>query len=161
MAAQTKYSYATPSGVPGGLFDLAPYECNTRVSEADAGKIRFGMGVVVGAAAGVGVKVPAATTDVFEGVVVGKAHEQDNSGKVVIAKGEAFSVIRTGKVWALVDPSVTIKVNDKAYLIVTGDNAGLLTNASTGALALNARFVGVNEDGIAPVILFNADPVVA
>ena len=49
MAAQTKYGYATPSGVPGGLFDLAPYEVNTRTNEEEAGKLKFGHGAVVGA----------------------------------------------------------------------------------------------------------------
>lgn len=161
MAAQMKYGYATPSGVPGGLFDISPYECNTRVSEAESGKIKFGMAVAAGTSAGTGVKVPAAASDFIEGIVVHKAHEMDNKGAVVIDKGEAFSVLRTGKVWARVDESVTIAVNDKPYVIATGDKAGLLTNAESGNIALAGRFIGVSEDGIAPVLLYNAEATAA
>ncbi len=159
MAAQTKYGYATPSGVPGGLFDLAPYEVNTRTNEEEAGKLKFGHGAVVGASAGNGIKLPASTSDLFEGVVVHKAHELGADNTVSIAKGEALSVIRVGKVWVRVDGDVA--VNDKVYLIASGDNAGCFTKTASGAIAINGRFVGASEDGIAPVVLYNADPVVA
>lgn len=157
MAAQMKYGYATPSGLPGGIFDLSDYECNTRVSEAESGKILFGMAVAAGTSAGVGVKVPAAASDVIEGVVVHKAHEMDADGNVKIGKGESFSVMRVGKIWARVDDSVSPAVNDKLYVIASGDKAGLFTNASSGNIAVAGRFIGVKEDGIAPVVLFNAE----
>ncbi len=159
MAAQTKYGYATPSGVPGGLFDLAPYEVNTRTNEETPGALKFGHGVVVGTSAGNGIKLPAAATDVFEGVVVHKAHELDASNAVSIAKGEALSIIRTGKVWVRVDGDVA--VNDKVYLSFAEGKVGLFTKTATGNIAINARFIGASEDGIAPIVLYNADPVVA
>ncbi len=151
--AQSEYSYVTASGVPGGILDLAPYECNSRVTDAD--NVKFGMGVVTGASAGASVKVPSATSDVFEGVAVWKAHEADKDGTVTIAQGEALSIMRFGRIWARVDDSVTIAANDKVYLIATGDNAGCFTNVATSNIAVSGRFVGANENGIAPVVLYN------
>lgn len=156
MAAQMTYGYKTPSGVPGLIFDIAPYECNSRVSEENAGIIKFGLGVVVGTAKGTGVKLPTAASDNFEGVVVEKAHELNKDGEVVIDNGEAFSVMRFGGVWARVDESVTIAPEDKAYLIVTGDKAGQFTNADSGNLDIHGEFITANEDGIAALRLFNA-----
>ena len=154
--AQLTYGYDTPKGVAGGIFDIAPYECNSRVSEEADGVIKFGMGVVIGASAGTGVKLATATTDNFEGIVVHKAIEQDMSGNVSIKNGEAFSVMRFGGVWARVDESVTIAAGDKVYLIVSGDKKGLFTNVSTGALAVAGEFVTAAENGIAVVRLYNA-----
>lgn len=155
MAAQMTYGYKTPSGVPGLIFDIAPYECNSRVSEENAGIIKFGLGVVVGTAKGTGVILPTATTDNFEGVVVEKAHELGMDGKVTIDKGEAFSVMRFGGVWARVDESVTIAPGDKAYMICSGNKAGQFTNADTGNLDIHGEFITANEDGIAALRLFN------
>lgn len=155
MAVQTSYSYENPSGIAGGFYDLAPYEVNSRASEADAGKIKFGYGVVAGTASN-GVKLPAATTDEFEGVVVHKAHEEERDGSVILATGETFGVMRHGRIWARVDASATIAKGDKLYLIVTGDNAGCFTNAADGAKEIAGKFIGVNENGIAPIVLYNA-----
>ncbi len=52
-------------------------------------------------------------------------------------------------------------VNDKVYLVESGDNAGCFTKTASGNIAINARFIGASEDGIAPIVLCNADPVVA
>lgn len=155
MAVQTSYSYENPSGIAGGIYDLAPYEVNSRASEADAGKIKFGYGVVAGTASN-GVKLPAATTDEFEGVVVHKAHEEERDGSVILATGEMFGVMRHGRIWARVDDSVTIANGDKLYLIVTGDNAGCFTNAADGAKEIAGKFIGASENGIAPIVLYNA-----
>ena len=155
MAVQTSYSYENPSGIAGGIYDLAPYEVNSRASEAEAGKIKFGHGVVTGTASN-GVKLPAATTDEFEGVVVHKAHEEERDGSVILATGETFGVMRHGHIWARVDDSVTIAKGDKLYLIVAGDNAGCFTNAADGAKEIAGKFIGANENGIAPIVLYNA-----
>lgn len=155
MAVQTSYSYDNPSGLAGGIYDLAPYEVNSRASEENAGKIKFGYGVVAGTASN-GVKLPAATTDAFEGVVVHKAHEEECDGSVSIATGEMVGVMRHGRIWARVDATVTIAKGDKVYLIVKGDNAGCFTNASTDTKAIAGQFIGASENGIAPVVLYNA-----
>lgn len=154
--AQLNYSYVTPSGVPGLIFDIAPYEINSElIEEATAGKIKFGMGVVAGTTAGKTIKAPAAASDVFEGAVVTNVHELDMDGNVVLKKGDSCSVMRYGRVWVRVDEAVTIAVNDAAYLTATGAKAGLFTNASTGAIDVHGKFIGAAENGIAPVILYN------
>lgn len=155
--AQMKYTYETPKGVAGGLYDLSNYECNSRSIESEDGTVKQGYGVVTGAAAGFGVKLPAAASDKFEGIVIARAHEEDMNGDVVLKKGEVFSILRTGKAWARVDETVTINVNDPVYLIASGEKAGQFTNASGAtAIEIKGKFVGANEDGIAPVLLFNA-----
>ena len=155
MAVQTSYSYENPSGIAGGIYDLAPYEVNSRASEEDAGKIKFGYGVVAGTASN-GVKLPASASDDFEGVVVHKAHEEERDGSIVLANGETFGVMRHGRIWARVDADATIVKGEKLYLIVSGDKAGCFTNVSTNAMAIAGKFIGANEDGIAPIVLYNA-----
>lgn len=152
--AQLSYSYNTPMGVPGEILDIAPYENNSRVSEENDGVIKFGMGVVQGTSKGVGVVLPTATTDVFEGVVVHKAVEQDMSGNVVLKKNEAFSVMRWGRIWVRV-ANVTINPGDPVYLICSGDNKGMFTNVSTSNLDVKAKFVGAKDNDIAPIALMN------
>lgn len=156
--AQLSYSYVTPGGVPGLILDIAPYEINSElIEEATPGAIKFGMGVVAGTTKGKTIALPTATTDVFEGVVVTNVHELDMDGNVVLKKGEACSVMRFGRIWARVD-DVTINVNDPVYLICSGAKAGLFTNVSTSNLDVHAKFVGVKDDGIAPIAI--ADEIV-
>lgn len=57
---QTSYNYTTPKGVAGGLYDLAPYQVDSRVNgEATPGVLKFGMGVVQGTTPGTNVVRPA------------------------------------------------------------------------------------------------------
>ena len=44
MAVQTSYGYATPKGIPGGIYDLYHYPVDSRFNEEDSGKLRFGVG---------------------------------------------------------------------------------------------------------------------
>jgi len=157
MAGQLSYAYETPKGVPGGLVDISTKVCNSRKIENATGVAKAGMGVVTGTAAGSQVKLPTSASDKFEGVIVEKAHEQDANGNVVIAQGEAFSILRYGRVWVRLVPEVTVAVNDPVYLIASGDNAGLFTKtAPTGDgaaayLTISAKFIGAADNGIAPI----------
>ena len=150
--AQTSYSYVTDSGIAGGLYDIAPYEANSRALEGDDGAIGFGYGVVTGASAGVTVAVPSATTDTFEGVVVNRAHELTVDGVVVLKAGEAHSILSKGHIWAAVDPDITITAGESAYVSVTDGTAGLFTNDSTG-LETGGIFITANDNGLAAVAL--------
>lgn len=153
--AQLEYGYKTPGGVPGLIFDIAPYEINSLLIEEETeGKIKFGMGVVAGEVPGKTIKAVTADTDIFEGVVVTNVHELDMKGRVVLDKGTSCSVMRYGRVWARVDEEAEIKVNDKLYLITSGDKAGCFTN--TSGLEIPGKFIGVAEDGIAPIVLADA-----
>ena len=58
MAVQTSYGYATPKGIPGGIYDLYHYPVDSRFNEEDNGKLRFGVGVVKGSIPGSNVVLP-------------------------------------------------------------------------------------------------------
>lgn len=153
--AQLEYGYNTPGGVPGLIFDIAPYEINSLLIEEETeGKIKFGMGVVAGEVPGKTIKAVSSADDTFEGVVVTNVHELDMKGKVVLEKGTACSVMRYGRVWVRVPDDAEITVNNKVFLIATGDNAGLFTN--TEGIEIPGKFIGAAENGIAPIVLADA-----
>jgi hypothetical protein len=160
MSAQTSYSYQTPKGVAGSLFDLAPYSIDSRINgETDPGKLKFGMGAVQGTVPGSDVKVPtgADTAAKFEGVVLtGFTNEMNREGDVVIFPGQTVGVLRYGKPWARIADGITVAYGDPLYLITDGADAGLFSNVSTDAIAVQGRFIGTSGSGnIAPVEIFN------
>lgn len=143
MAAQTTYSYSTPSGVPGGLLDINPYHTVSKLIE-DASNVKFGVGVVKGTS-DAQVKVGSGT---FVGVLVEKAHELDKDNAVVIGKGESLTVLTKGGIWARVADDAEVAFGDDLYVGTDG------VFAKTGTTKLNGRFLGAAEDGIAPIELF-------
>ena len=165
MAAQTNYSFSTPKGIPGGLYDISDHEVNTRMNEEPDGKLSFGVGVVRGTSAGVTIKLPvaASTAAEFEGITINGVNvEQDMSGKVIVKKDVSVGVIRYGKVWAKVSGKATgVKYGDPLYLIVDGDEAGRFVNAAAAGedtatrISIKGSFLGEADNGIAPVLLPN------
>ena len=162
MSVQTSYNFATDKGVAGGLYDLSPYAVNSRRNESANGVLKFGMGVVVGTAAGNQVKVPTATTGKFEGIALnGFSTELDIAGNLVVKNGDTVGVLAKGRAWARIKPGITVAYGDDVYLIASGDNAGLFTNAEekqdTTVLSIkitNAKFIGVRGTGdVAPIEL--------
>lgn len=143
MAAQMTYSYATPSGVPGGLLDINPYSTVSRLIE-DAASIKFGLGVIKGTS-DQQVKVGTGT---FVGVLVEKAHELEKDNTIKIEVGESFTVLTKGGIWARVADGETTKFGDALHVNTDG------TFATTGGTEVNGRFLGAAEDGIAPIELF-------
>lgn len=144
--AQTSYSFKTPVGVAGGLFDLSPYVIDARRNEENDGVLGFGMGVVKGTNAGVQVLLPDSDTTAadFEGITVnGFTTENNMSGNVVLANGVTVGVISHGRIWAKVKASLTINYGDAVYLIVSGDNKGKFSNLATDGIKVpGARFLG-------------------
>lgn len=156
MSAQTTYSFDMVKGDAGGIYDLAPYEINSFCNEAANGALAFGMGAVTGTKAGKSVKLPTAVTDTFEGIVTNRrTTERDLEGKLALRKGVTVGLMRYGRVWVALGTSVAATYGDAVYLIVSGTDAGKFTNVSTGALAINAKFIGAAENGIAPIELAN------
>lgn len=163
---QTSYNYTTPKGVAGGLYDLAPYQVESRVNgETVPGALKFGMGVVQGSTPGTNVVRPAAasTADKFEGLLLtGFTQEMDSTGEVIIKPKQTVGVLCYGKAWARLSKDATASYGDKLYLITSGDEAGLFTNEASGNLAVSGRFVGTADSvGIAPVELYNQQATVA
>lgn len=161
MSVQTSYNFATPKGVAGSLFDLAPYSIDSRINgEADAGVLKFGMGAIQGTAPGSDVKVPAtgATAATFEGVVLnGFNTQQTMQGVVEILPSQTVGILRYGKAWARIKTGITPAYGDALYLVISGDDAGAFTNAAgDDTIAVKGRFIGAKGTGnVAPVELYN------
>lgn len=162
MSVQTSYNFATSKGVAGGLYDLSPYSVDSRRNESSDGALKFGMGVVVGTTAGNQVKVPSATTNKFEGIALnGFSTELNMTGNLVIKKGVTVGVLSKGRAWVRIKTGITVAYGDDVYLIASGDNAGLFTNAEekveNTVLSIKitgAKFIGTKGTGnVAPVEL--------
>lgn len=160
MSVQMKYGYSTPRGIPGGLYDLSPYVIDTRLNEAANGKMLFGMGVVQGTTPGSNVGLPAtgATAATFEGVTVnGFTQQHDLEGKVSLNNNQSVGVLRSGRIYARLVSDAAPAYGEAVYLVLTGDDAGLFTDAVDGnnTLKINARFLGGKGSGsVAPVEVF-------
>lgn len=159
MGVQTSYNFATDRGVAGGLYDLSHKTVVSRRNEAADGILKFGMGVVIGTSKGVQVNLPAAgaTLATFEGIALnGFSNEMDMAGNLSLKKDVTVGVISHGKVWARIVDGITPAYGDALYLCISGDNAGLFTNASgDNTIAITgAKFIGGKGTGnVAPVEL--------
>ncbi len=159
MSVQTSYNFATDRGVAGGLYDLSHKTVNSFRNEAADGDLKFGMGVVTGTNKGVQVNLPAtgATLASFEGIVLnGHNTEMDMAGNLALKNDVIVGVITHGRVWARIVDAITPAYGDAVYLVISGDDAGLFTNASgANTLAITgAKFVGNKGTGnVAPVEL--------
>ena len=160
MSAQTKYGYFTVKGDAGGIYDLAPYTIDSFINEAATGKLKPGMAVVTGTKAGLQVKLPTAAGNTFEGVVTNRrTTEHGIEGEVTLRNKATVGVMRQGRIWALLADGIKPAYNGAAYVVATGDEAGCFTTASSGNIAINARFLSADEDGIALVELLGQDVV--
>lgn len=161
MSVQTSYGFATPRGIAGGLFDLTPYSIDSRLSAEGDGVLKYGMGVVQGDNPGTNVKKPvaASTIAVFEGIALnGLSTQQNMVGEVAILENQTVGVLRFGRCWARVPDGVTPAYGNALHLIIAGANAGYFTNAEVDAgsiIAVNGRFIGPAQNGLAPAELFN------
>lgn len=154
MSAQTAYNFGTPWGAAGGIVDLAPYEIDTYINGEATGVMGFGMAAVDGTTAGVDVKLPTATTDTFEGVTVNnRTTELDMDGNLRIVNKAAIGVMRYGRVYVKLAANVEPDFGDAVYAVVSGNDKGCFTATSTGALAINARFVSGANNGVAMIEL--------
>lgn len=161
MAAQMDYGYSTPNGVAGGKFDIAYDEVITRKNEEADGVLKYGMAAMVGTAKGTGVVVPASscTAAQIEGIVLRAANtEQDMQGKVVVRKGSSVGILRKGHVWGRISSDCTPAYGEKAYVVVTGEDAGTFTHLDkqTGDgtpvnVDIGAKFGNAKDDGIAVI----------
>lgn len=158
MSAQTVYSFSTPIGQAGGIYDLAPYAVDAFCNEADNGAMKFGMGVVQGTLVGKGVDVPAsgATADTFEGIVTNRrTTENAILGGVVLNKGCTVGIMRYGRIYGLLAANDEPAYGDKVYLVVSGNDAGCFSKTATDNVEIAGRFLGGAHDGIALIELFN------
>ncbi len=158
MSMNTNYGYETPSGVPGGIYDLSPHTVNSRIT-GSAG-VSLGIGVVQGTSKGTEIVVPTSgsTEATFEGVTLNSfSHEMEKDGKVIIQKGATLEVMNQGKVWVKVSKNAKdVGYGVSANLVLSGDEVGFFTTAADttteSKLALTkVKFITAVSDGIAVV----------
>lgn len=155
MSVQTKYTYKTGSGLPGGIYDMYHYPVDSRFNEENNGVLRFGVGVVPGTLPGSNIKLPTATSTAadFEGVVVnGFDRQQDLDGKVFILNNQNVGVMRRGRIWVRLATNAKPTYGDALHMVASGSDAGCFT--TTGGLEIPGRFIGHAQDGVAPVELY-------
>ena len=156
MSIWTEYNNRTPAGVAGGLYDLTDHAVDSFRIDAADGKVKFGMGVVMGTTPGTAVTVPAdaSTLDKFVGIVMnGGANEMDVKGVIVVRNSSTQSVMRHGRVWARLAAEAEPAYGDQVHLITSGADAGCFS--TTGGIAINARFSTTAQNGIAAIELYN------
>ena len=156
MAAQKNYGWETPKGVAGGKVDIGFDDVVARTNEAEDGVMKYGMAVAVGTNPDFSVTVPGAgtTAEKIEGVVVcHPGTEQDMKGKVVVKNNASLSIMRKGRIWGRTAADITPAYGEKAYVVITGDDAGAFTNVADGALDIGAKFGRYTDDGIAVIEL--------
>ena len=156
MSIWTEYNNRTPAGVAGGLYDLTDHAVDSFRIDAADGKVKFGMGVVMGTTPGTDVTVPAdaSTLDKFVGIVMnGGANEMDVKGVIVVRNSSTQSVMRHGRVWARLAAEAEPAYGDQVHLITGGADAGCFS--TTGGIAINARFITTAQNGIAAIELYN------
>ena len=160
MSAQTRYGFNTPAGIAGGIYDLAPYEINTFINEAETGVMKFGIGVVSGSKPGANITVPAegATAATFVGITTNNhTTEYDLEGKIHVRKGVAVGTMRWGRIWGRVAADVEVAYGEPVYMIASGEEAGFFTNAADGNVAIKAKFASAVDAAskVALIELFN------
>ena len=156
MSIWTEYNNRTPAGVAGGLYDLTDHAVDSFRIDAADGKVKFGMGVVMGTTPGTDVTVPAdaSTLDKFVGIVMnGGANEMDVKVVIVVRNSSTQSVMRHGRVWAPLAAEAEPAYGDQVHLITSGADAGCFS--TTGGIAINARFITTAQNGIAAIELYN------
>lgn len=60
----------------------------------------------------------------------GYTNEMNSEGAVFISPGASIGVLQYGKIWARIKPEDAPAYGDKAFLIITGANAGLFTKTA-------------------------------
>ena len=160
MAGQLSYSYQTPRGIAGSLYDISPYAIDSRMNaEEMPGVMKFGMGVVQGDTPGINVNVPTidATPAEFEGIAMtGFTNQLNMQGELIVYPQATVGLLVWGRAWARVQEDLTIVYGDPLYLVTDGPDAGLFTNEETDNMAIKGRFIGgLGTGNIAPVEIYN------
>jgi len=160
MSAQTTYKFGMPFGAAGGIVDLVPHAIDTFLNEDNTGVMKPGMAVVKGTAAGIGVKLPTANTDVFEGITVNdRTTEYDLDGNIRVMKGSALGVMRYGKIYGRLATGAAPAFGKPVYFKYSGDEKGCFTDSDSSTLPINARFVSGADNGVAMIELQQSNVV--
>ena len=149
MSGQLKYSFHTPVGVAGGIFDISPYRIDSFTNESDDNELKFGGAVMRGSELGkVAAIASGSTAKDFLGVAVnGYTNEMDMSGRIQLKAQATVGVMRWGVIWGRVPEGLEPEAGDELYV----DEDGLFTNDNSG-LAVAGRFTGQLGTGNTAVV---------
>lgn len=128
------YSFSTPKGVAGGLYDISDHDIVTRMNDEADGIMGYGVAAVVGNSKGQSVKLPASDSvkEDFEGIVVHAANtEQNMEGKTIVKNGVSLGIIKRGNVWGKIAVGCMPEYKKTAYVVIDGDYKGMFTSNST------------------------------
>lgn len=130
--SQLTYNLYMPEKHIGLISDARPHLVETKAAE---GEILFGYAIVEGTDPLIQVKIPAVTGKAFRGISISTwAKEQDILGDGKYKDKEAVNILRQGEIWVLVNGNVAI--DDPAYFVYTGADAGKFRNDATDADAV-------------------------
>lgn len=155
MGVQTAYNFGMQKGVPGGLYDIAPYENHTYIV---SGTVTFGIGVVSSDGCIATVPTADSTVENFAGMAMnGFTTQQDMKGNVVVEDGQSIGVLKYGNAWGVLGKNAVPARNKDVYLITSGEEAGYFTTTEDAStkIALKASFIDQADNGIAPVRFYN------
>lgn len=170
---QKTYTFATPVGNPGGIFDLADYISVSRNNAEADGVMKYGLGVFAGnydttATAvkneGKTVSLADGHVSVFEGVVMNTGTaEMDKYGNVTIPNKVTLGVMTRGRVWVRLYPTAVPAYGATVYVVTAGNNIGTFCTKDTVAadgddaftcVAINGKFITSGHDGVEAIDFF-------
>lgn len=155
MGVQTAYNFSMQKGVPGGLYDIAPYENHTYVV---SGAVTFGIGVVSNDGCTAAVPAADSTVENFVGMTMnGFTTQQDMKGNIVVEEGQSIGVLKYGNAWGVLGKNAEPARNKDVYLITSGEEAGCFTTTedTSTKIPLKASFINRADNGIAPMRFYN------
>ena len=157
MAIQNDVRQSLPRGPLGTKVDASLDGIDSRALEGSYDSV-FGKAVIRGSIPGRTVVLPNAmfSRDVFEGVAMSNfLMEIWTDGSIDIPEGSSIGVMRWGRVWVHTAPDAAPGYGDAAYVIPSGENAGMFTTEAAGNVKISGCFIGGKTDGdAAPLELF-------
>jgi len=136
--SQTSYSLNQGAGVAGLIYDIRPDRIEGYAVEGAT--IPFGYGVVAGTDLAAQVRLPSADTDTFRGLAA-KTHTVEQglgTGETGYRVGDCVNTVREGAIWCVA--LVAVAIDDDAYVVAAGTDAGKLTNVAGGNIATGGKF---------------------
>ena len=149
--AQLDYNTNMREAFEGLIATTEHVNCRTGSDEV---AIPFGRGVVAGTDPEIDVKVPTVNTETFRGISVHTHKQADSDGVVQYKVDDAVSYLTKGVIW--VPATVAVNIDEPAYVIATGADAGKFTNVSTANIATGGFFrKSISAAGLTQVELNN------
>lgn len=145
--SQTSVKMRQDKACAGLLSDAQPNKVRTLAAEA--GRIPFGYGVVLGTDKTEQCKLPTANTQKFAGVAVATLATESVAGSTApgYAQYDAVNVLVEGAIWVVLKAADAAAVEDALYMLPSGGDAGKFTVVSTSNIATPLKVRRIYNDG--------------